>query len=99
MRVKYEGRWSREQLINSLSNLLNSFGEDGIEYFHGVNLYLSMEDEDYCEVELTNENDSPIEMIRVKNLAAPKKPRKRRKPKTAAPVVDITDFKRRKDGA
>lgn len=99
MRVKFEDRWTREQLINSLCRLMDEMGDDGIEYLTGVNLYFHIEDSAFSAIELVGENELPITGFNIKNLSAPKKTRKRSKPKIAAPVVDIADFKRRKDGA
>lgn len=98
MKVKFEGRWTREQLINSLCRLMDEMGDDGIEYLTGVNLYFHIEDSEFSAIELVGENELPITGFTIKNLSVPKKTRKRSKLKIAAPVVDIADFKRRKDG-
>ncbi|OIV47969.1 hypothetical protein BK025_00115 [Sodalis sp. TME1] len=60
LRVKFEGRWTREQLINSLCRLMDEMGDDGIEYLTGVNLYFHIEDSEFSAIELVGKNELPI---------------------------------------
>lgn len=102
MRVKFKGRWTREQVNFCLSGFINSLEEDGVEYFVSLNLYFHAEDSDFDSMQLLTEDDYPVEVIVVENPHPPVRPvhsRKPRKTRLKAPVIDIADFRRSKEGA
>lgn len=100
MEFKFKERWTRDEISFYLFGLLDNMEENGVEYLVDVSLSFRAEDCDFDERLLLTDDDYPVEVIEVENPRPSVKTEsapKSRKTKSKAPVVDIANFKRRKD--
>lgn len=101
MEIKFKDRWTRDKISIYVFTLLDNMEENGVEYLVDVSLSFRAEDCDFDEKLLLTDNDYPVEVIEVENPRPSVKTesaQKSGKTKSKAPVIDIANFKRRKDG-
>ena len=90
MKIKFEGRWTTEQLIGHLVGVLRDLDHDNaVKYWSGVNLNTVTETEDKEKLILVDEDDKPV-ILTIRNpYSDENKKSRKRTPKQLCEIVDI----------
>ncbi|PAV01225.1 hypothetical protein CBG25_17930 [Arsenophonus sp. ENCA] len=63
MRIKFTGRWNKKSLKKAIFEAIEELQFYNIEFLSGVNLYFHGEDINFDNIEIRNENDTPVMFI------------------------------------